>query len=398
MDAKALAKSKRAHSLHHKKKHHSQQGLKASSPSAGSDFKQASERPAKSEGQQAKERTSQFQSSREIPSNWNRYGDADFGLASENAREISSQLTEFVMPKSKGADYAHMISEAQLDYSSDLVPLFDDFIGASMWQGTRALGYLFKEEFRSTMLCRVYVSRTRHRCGHNCDFGSMLAAKGQSMLSWIADDSFEFEGNASITPQAPFLSLNLDALAEQLAKQSCRRAWKQNSSFLDPYETSSRYGDLNAFKSILDEARGEDKQAPQTATSTSSLSNDHSVTATGDLLVQTSKEEPNPSKKNTDQILQPQATNRSNSTSGKPSKFEETAAEAELDELLNSFSDTAVPREQRIPLSGDAVDILREETSWIVSSNANIESVSSSKNPISKSGIVDDFGSWLDTI
>ncbi|XP_042008730.1 uncharacterized protein LOC121757269 isoform X1 [Salvia splendens] len=196
MDAKALAKSKRAHSLHHKKKHHSQQGLKASSPSAGSDFKQASERPAKSEGQQAKERTSQFQSSREIPSNWNRYGDADFGLASENAREISSQLTEFVMPKSKGADYAHMISEAQLDYSSDLVPLFDDFIGDFMQ-----------------------------------DFGSMLAAKGQSMLSWIADDSFEFEGNASITPQAPFLSLNLDALAEQLAKQSCRRGYIYNQTF-----------------------------------------------------------------------------------------------------------------------------------------------------------------------
>ncbi|XP_042008731.1 uncharacterized protein LOC121757269 isoform X2 [Salvia splendens] len=168
MDAKALAKSKRAHSLHHKKKHHSQQGLKASSPSAGSDFKQASERPAKSEGQQAKERTSQFQSSREIPSNWNRYGDADFGLASENAREISSQLTEFVMPKSK------------------------DFMQ---------------------------------------DFGSMLAAKGQSMLSWIADDSFEFEGNASITPQAPFLSLNLDALAEQLAKQSCRRGYIYNQTF-----------------------------------------------------------------------------------------------------------------------------------------------------------------------
>lgn len=29
------------------------------------------------------------------------------------------------------------------------------------------------------------------------DFGPVLAAKGQSILSWIADDSFEFEGKGS---------------------------------------------------------------------------------------------------------------------------------------------------------------------------------------------------------
>ncbi|KAG6407072.1 hypothetical protein SASPL_130054 [Salvia splendens] len=316
MDYNALAKSKRAHSLHHKKKHHSQQGLKASSPSAGSDDKQASERPAKSPGQQAKERSLQLQNSRALPSNWNRYDDDDSGLASENARESSSQLTEFVMPKSKGADYAHMISE---DYSSDVVPLLDDFIG----------GMPFVLESILEIWLSDYIW-TLVRC---------LLPMGQGMLSWIADDSFEFEDDVSITPQiirffslvailvvlslysflavvltmlAPFLSLNPDALAEHLAKAKLLERLYLQSDLL-PLELAS-------------------------------------------------------------------------------------AAEAELVELLNSFSDTAVPKEQTIPLSGDAVDILREETSWIVSSKANTESVSSSKNPISKSEIVDDFDSWLDTI
>ncbi|KAL1555629.1 hypothetical protein AAHA92_11342 [Salvia divinorum] len=237
MDAKALAKSKRAHSLHHKKKHHSQQGLKASSPSAGSDDKKAAAKQA--------------------------------GKDLQNPMASSSQPTEFVTPKSKGADYAHMISEAQSHYSSDVVLLFDDFI----------------DDFMQ-------------------DFAPMLAAKGQSILSWIADDSFEFEDRASITPQ-------------------------------------------------LDEAHDEDKHDPQTAKPASSLSNDQAVTATIDLL-QISEEGPNPTKKTTDQVLRPRAraTNRSilpepvsehptDSTSGKLSKFEAATAEAELDMLLNSFGDTS---------------------------------------------------------
>lgn len=134
MDTKALAKSKRAHSLHHKKKHHAHQALKA--PSIGSDDKkptgkQAKERPPQSHGQQAKERPPQSHGRRPLPSNWGRY-DEDFDVGSEEAQASSSQPTEFVVPKSKGADYAHLISEAkaqsQAHYSSDVLPLFDDFI------------------------------------------------------------------------------------------------------------------------------------------------------------------------------------------------------------------------------------------------------------------------------
>ncbi|XP_057794258.1 protein ECERIFERUM 16 [Salvia miltiorrhiza] len=384
MDAKALAKSKRAHSLHHKKKHHTHQGLKV--PSVGSDDKKgvekkASERPEKPHGQQTKERTPQYQGSRALMSNWDRY-DEDFDLASENAQASSSQPTDFVMPKSLGADYAHLISEAesqsQSHYSSDVLPLCDDFISDLMQ-----------------------------------DFGPMLAAKGQSILSWITDDSFEFEDKASISPQAPFLSLNLDALAEQLAKAKLSERLYLQSDLL-PLD-------------LLDEAHDEDKHDPETSilaaetnTLFSSQSKDQAVTATGDLV-----------KKNTDEILQPRATNRSNllkpvsehpidSSSG---TFEAASAEAELDMLLNSFSDTAIIREPSltgIPSTGDVsvkkgvtmlnptiidddVDILLEETSSLTiadqqMSKANTASISSSKKPISKSEIVDDFDSWLDTI
>lgn len=168
----------------------------------------------------------------------------------------------------------------------------------------------------------------------------------------------------------------------------------------------------------LDEACDEDEHNPQTLASSSSLTNDQAVTTTGDLLVQTS-EEPYPTKKTTDQILQPQATNRSispkpvsehpaDSSSGKPSTFEAATAEAELDMLLNSFGEAPVPEESggSIPLTGDAVDILIEETSSFTIadqqipqvSKAHIATISSSKNPTSKSEFFDDFDSWLDTI
>lgn len=129
MDAKALAKSKRAHSLHHKKKHQPHQASKA--PSVGSDDKkpsgkQVKEKPLQPHSQQANEKPLKSHGPKPLPSNWGRYDD-DFDLGSEEA-----QPTEFVVPKSKGADYAYLISEAkaqsQVQYTPDDVRLFDDFI------------------------------------------------------------------------------------------------------------------------------------------------------------------------------------------------------------------------------------------------------------------------------
>lgn len=409
MDAKALAKSKRAHSLHHKKKHPTHQGLKA--PSAGSDDKkaagkQAKERPQQSHGQQTKERIPQNQGSRALPSNWDRY-DEDFDLASEEVQASSSQPTESVVPKSKGADYAHLISEAkaqsQLPYSSDVVPLFDHFIS----------------DFTQ-------------------DFGPMLAAKGQSILSWITDDSFEFESKANTSIEAPFLSINLNALAEQLAKAKLSERLYLQSDVLplelldDEYDedkhdrqTYTSAAETNTISSSLGYNLGVSKNVQQHREPGSS-----SITATGDLLVQTS-EESNPVKQNSVEILQSQEVNRSKSpVSGKPPIFEVASAEAELDMLLNSFSETTILESSGASLTGitstadasgesmkkgthmvepvlnpanidDAIDSLLQETSIVddeqisLVTEANSESISST---IPKSKILDDFDSWLDTI
>ncbi|XP_042007146.1 uncharacterized protein LOC121755812 [Salvia splendens] len=61
----------------------------------------------------------------------------------------------------------------------------------------------------SATLCRTLV-----RC---------LLPMGQGMLSWIADDSFEFEDDVSITPQMP--------LPNTLQKQSCWRGYIYNQTF-----------------------------------------------------------------------------------------------------------------------------------------------------------------------
>lgn len=123
MDMKALAKSKRAHSLHHSKKHNphnAQQALKAPSISSGD------KKPA---GKQSKEKPQQSHNSRQLPSNWDRYS-KDLDLGFEDVAKVSpSQPNEFIAPKSKGADYAHLVSEAkaqaQVHHASDAFPFSD---------------------------------------------------------------------------------------------------------------------------------------------------------------------------------------------------------------------------------------------------------------------------------
>lgn len=117
MDVKSLAKSKRAHSQHHNKKHHPNQKSKA--PSTGSVGATSANKPP---GKQIKEKAPQLQGSSALSSNWDRY---------EEESDVSlSQPTDVILPKSKGADYAYLISEAmahsQTTSSSESFPSFDD--------------------------------------------------------------------------------------------------------------------------------------------------------------------------------------------------------------------------------------------------------------------------------
>ncbi|KAK4438737.1 hypothetical protein Salat_0208300 [Sesamum alatum] len=413
MDMKALAKSKRAHSLHHSKKHHPNPASKAPSSSSGD---------KKPVGKQAKEKPTQSHGARPLPSNWDRYNE-DLNLGSEDtAQTSSSQPTEFVMPKSKGADYGHLISEATArspaSYSSDVLSLFDDVI------------YDFTQ-----------------------DFGPMLAAKGRSMLSWIADDNFEFESKASSNFEAPFLSLNLNALAEQLGK-----AKLSERLFLEP--------DLLPPELLDDESQAcrEDNDS-QTAVAidsgTSSVGykqdgsknfEQHyepssSATKPGNFPVQTSEEGSKPMKQIKDETFQSQGSYRSispnsvserilDSISGNSPIFEAVSAEAELDMLLSSFNETKLLESSSAASTGipsiaaasaetlkqrtdimkpattpanvnDAIDDLIEETSHLIKTEgkrpshmvtSSPDDISSAMNPSSKSKLLDDFDSWLDTI
>ncbi|KAL6535822.1 hypothetical protein OROHE_012666 [Orobanche hederae] len=397
MDVKALAKSKRAHSNHHSKKHHPHQASKAAAPSIALDNK-------KPTGKQAKGKLPQPHVTKPLPSNWERYNE-NLDLDSEEAQPSSSHPTEFVVPKSKGADYAHLISDA-------------------------------KDQFRSN-----YSSHSFHFLNDVInDFGPLLlAAKGQSILSWVSDDDFEFEEKTSTSVEPPFLSLNLNTLAEQLAKAKLSKR-----CFLDP--------NLFPLELLDDElqAREEDKHDSETCTFVAETdflasSLDHnqeflkngeqyhessSVSVTKKIHVRTSKGE-----------LKPQATVRSislesisnckfDSSDKNTSTFEETSAEAELDMLLSSFGETKINESSRASpmsvaafssetvkkrthmmetrnLDGD-IDKLLEETSNLaridgrqvsneVRSSPDVVP-SSALNPSSKSKLLDDFDSWLDTI
>ncbi|KAL3647132.1 hypothetical protein CASFOL_008100 [Castilleja foliolosa] len=329
MDVKTLAKSKRAHSNHHSKKHNQHQASKA--PSIVSDNK-------KPTGKQAKVKPPQTHVAKPQPSNWERYDER--------------------------ADYAHLISEA-----NDQPPSFDDVIN----------------DFTQ-------------------DFGPiLLASKGQSILSWVNDDDFEIERKISTSIEAPFLSLNLNSLAKQLAK-----AMLSERCFLDP-----NLFPLELLDDELLQACDEDQHDPQASTSAREQYHDSSssvATTTQNNPVQISKGESKPMKQ--DSFL-PISISESveDSTAKTPPIVQMANAEAELDMLLSSFSETKITESthmMKMANADDDIDKLLEETSSLTNidsrqlSNevrAPVDDMSSALNPGSKSKLLeDDFDSWLETI
>ncbi|CAI9263568.1 unnamed protein product [Lactuca saligna] len=180
MDTKSLAKSKRAHTQHHKKHHHNQKA-KATTTSTGASI------TLKPPGNVVKEQPRQSHFSPSLPSNWDRYEDEDDPMTKSQIHGQSSQQSDIVLPKSKGADYAYLISEAKSQnstrFSSEIFPSFDDFV-SDFDQG--------KDSF--------------------------LGVRGESLLSTIQNDSFFVDDKTPANYEASFLSLNLHALSKQLAK------------------------------------------------------------------------------------------------------------------------------------------------------------------------------------
>lgn len=187
MDVKSLAKSKRAHSQHHSKKHHSKPTTIKAPILGPGDVSTANK------GKEVGEKPHQSQHSKGVlPSNQDRYKeDYDSDLDDQSKSRINPATYGFT-PKSKGADYQYLLSEAKLQseaiISSGSFPSFDDVL-SDFTEG----------------------------------FGSLMSARGESILSWTEDDNFIVEDKATATHEASFLSLNLHLLAEQLEKVDISR-------------------------------------------------------------------------------------------------------------------------------------------------------------------------------
>lgn len=434
MDAKALAKSKRAHSLHLNKKHNPHHASKGSSAVSGT-----SAGDKKATVKQVKEKPKS-----KLPSNWDRYEEENSD--SETAtQEGASNASDVVEPKSKGADYAYLISEAkaQFQFSSEDVSFCDDILD-DFYQG----------------------------------LGALLSAKGQSKLSWIAEDNFAMEDKAPPPTKASFLSLDLQALSKQL-----ERASLQERLFIEPdllplvlcaeesqaAAVEKHDGGLASSKSSTAE---KDSNSLTSTSVYESNKNRHQHSEFSDLGTTTSSsrhptladESSNPSSAFKDEAAQSEGAGRNDtvmsasefnmsSVSKKPSAFKAAAAEVELDMLLDSVTkieifestnvsdqsirpypvtqartptpssegtssmqevstqpkrghDLAKPAISDINLD-DTLDDLLKETSTVTNKNERSppEEVNSTaghtpsaSQPVSKSKIVDDFDSWFDTL
>lgn len=198
MDTKSLAKSKRAHTQHHSKKSHSAHKPK------GPGGSENSRNPEKLQGNQttALKTKSPVQSRRisALPSNWDRYDDDDDDLDLGLENDLSkSRPADAILPKSKGADYLHLISEAQvesqskIEINSDPLSSLDDLLhgkGSFFDHNAKCCFISCAKHFKFMKLLADEFSRV---------VGSMISARGEGILSWMEDDNFvvEEDGTAS---------------------------------------------------------------------------------------------------------------------------------------------------------------------------------------------------------
>ncbi|KAK9150263.1 hypothetical protein Syun_008572 [Stephania yunnanensis] len=306
MDTKSLAKSKRAHSQHH----HSRKPRQQASKSKSSHFHGSS---------------SSSSSSSTMPSNWDRYEEEteEPGLGDQAGRRASEQV---VAPKSKGADFRHLISEAQSQLQSR-----SQSGGAS-----------------ERLSC--YGS-------FDDDLPDLLSKEGNGIMSWVEDDNFVVDGDSSIGYEASFFSLDLHALAAQLEKIDVSKRLFIEEDLLPP-ELGGRTCTLEAERNM----QGKSEILPaQNASgfSTFPCEGTHVVDQGAAAAIESICISPSDEDKVTylaedkskhfdqtnlgdlvDFIAQLDQTFVSESNEKKVSKFKAFDAEAELDTLLGSFGRT----------------------------------------------------------
>ncbi|CAH2046512.1 unnamed protein product [Thlaspi arvense] len=344
MDTKSLAKSKRAHTQHHNKKSHAVHKQKAAENSKNHEKLQGGGNQTAA----ALKTKSPVQSRRvsALPSNWDRYDEQlDPGL--ENASR--NQPEDAILPKSKGADYLHLLSEAQAE-SQSKIEIDSD--------GLSSLDDLLHDEFSRVV-------------------GSMISARGESMLSWMEDDNFIVEEEGSASYHEPgFLSLNLNALEKMLEKVDLHERLYIEADLLPP-EICASQSKVSPDKDVEAESLDQVKDIP---------------------IFTDQTEKPSAIEDDLDLLLDSYAL--ASASNQNPSAFE-----ADLDSLLNSnsgaepFNKPANPSGQKIQTTGfdDMLDDLLESTSVSTKPQQN-QASSSSSSSVGKSKVLDEFDSWLDTI
>ncbi|CAN6971796.1 unnamed protein product [Brassica rapa subsp. trilocularis] len=361
MDTKALAKSKRAHTQHHTKKSHP-----LHKPKAG----------------KVNQTKSPVQSA--LPSNLDRYDDEpDLGLS-------TNQPADVIVPKSKGADYLHLISEAKaeshskIENDSDCLSSLDD---------------LLHDEFSRVV-------------------GAMISARGEGLLSWMEDDNFIVEEDGSVSHNEPgFLSLDLNALETMLEKVEVHERLYIEADLLLPEPCTSQVNrdkelncshtsqDAEAVTTRLNEpvqressgkidpvvTQGESSAFKDIQILTQQPDKSSAIESDLDFLLDSFSEEPKP------------VASASSTSSQNPSVQRSSAFETELDSLLSSHGGgeplhrPANPSDQKLTTTGfdDMLDDLLESTSVATKPQENQTPLSST---VGKSKVIEEFDSWLDTI
>ncbi|CAJ1978882.1 unnamed protein product [Sphenostylis stenocarpa] len=416
MDVKTLAKSKRSHTQHHSKKSHHSQKPKAQSSSA-SYQKDAAKNPPGKQEVNAEKKKKNYRSA--LPSNWDRYGEEE----DDSGPETASKTLDVVLPKSKGADYRHLLEEAQshAETSLEAFPAFDDLLPGEYGVG----------------------------------LSSMLASRGEGIVSWNGDDNFVVEDKTSGNQEASFLSLNLLALADNFAKVDLSKRLFIESDLLstemcaeelavhnnEEHKELETIEDNELANRMSEELNLENLGAHQFASSSSSssrhaastfpLSNDFNIPVNP---VNAEFQQASSNGKHKAFVLSSDASLHSTEDErGKQySTSEAAAAEKELDMLLDSLTDTKIldspvslgvssayppqilkkdivpPKIASLTASlDDALDDLLEETSTLMKPNVLLlpkkekhvhHSMQSSSHSGSMSKITDDFDSWFDTL
>ncbi|KAM3745320.1 hypothetical protein ACB098_06G117400 [Castanea mollissima] len=398
MDVKSLAKSKRAHTQSHSKRPHgSHTKQKSITPSDGTNDAGRAKKPL---GKQVPEKPHRSQGASRLPTNWDRYEEEfDSGSEDPSVSNSTSQPSDVILPKSKGADYCHLIAEAQSQSQSNLYmdsfPSLDDVMPGELNQG----------------------------------LGPMLSVRGEGILSWIGNDNFVVEDKTAATHECTE-GIETSRCQESNQMQTCHSQASTTISekFSEKFKIEDR-----SFEVTSSGSSG--SRANQTLSGRESIS----VKCIDVDLREIGKSTQNEASQSTAEHSVKAVLKHHNQK--KLSTIEAADAEEELDMLLDSFGETKkafnssdfrsnnpFPVSQKevyvapslskigpdssktssgIANLDDALDDLLEETSNLMNQTGLSQPLeekavhqvqTSSSHSGTKSKVLDEFDSWLDTI